>query len=77
MESVGVEFEVDEDDTVLRGAFRQGQMLMHGYKEGQCAACGLRNKLPDRGLTFVDSAHLHPFSARHKPSKAFGKHCPP
>src|SRR5579875_1138749 len=36
---VGVDFEVDEDETILRGAFRQGLMLMHGCKEGQCAAC--------------------------------------
>jgi propane monooxygenase reductase subunit len=39
LEPVGIEFEVDEDETVLTGAFRQGLMLMHGCKEGQCAAC--------------------------------------
>src|SRR6201995_874769 len=39
LEPVGIEFEVDVDETVLRGAFRQGLMLMHGCKEGQCAAC--------------------------------------
>jgi propane monooxygenase reductase subunit len=39
LEPVGIDFEVDEDETVLRGAFRQGLMLMHGCKEGQCAAC--------------------------------------
>jgi len=39
LEPVGIEFEVDEDETVLKGAFRQGLMLMHGCKEGQCAAC--------------------------------------
>ena len=39
LEPVGIEFEVDEDETVLRGAFRQGLNLMHGCKEGQCAAC--------------------------------------
>jgi propane monooxygenase reductase component len=39
LEPVGIEFEVDEDETILRGAFRQGLMLMHGCKEGQCAAC--------------------------------------
>lgn len=39
LEPVGIEFDVDEDETVLRGAFRQGLMLMHGCKEGQCAAC--------------------------------------
>jgi propane monooxygenase reductase subunit len=36
---VGIDFEVDEDETILRGAFRQGLLLMHGCKEGQCAAC--------------------------------------
>src|ERR1700684_2770090 len=39
LEPVGIEFEVASDGTVLRGAFRQGVMLMHGCKEGQCAAC--------------------------------------
>ena len=39
LEPVGIDFEVDEDETVLDGAFRQGLMLMHGCKEGQCAAC--------------------------------------
>jgi propane monooxygenase reductase subunit len=39
LEPVGIEFEVTEDETVLNGAFRQGLMLMHGCKEGQCAAC--------------------------------------
>jgi len=39
LEPVGIEFEVNEDETVLHGAFRQGLMLMHGCKEGQCAAC--------------------------------------
>ena len=38
-EPVGIEIEVDEDETVLNGAFRQGLMLMHGCKEGQCASC--------------------------------------
>jgi propane monooxygenase reductase component len=39
LEPMGIEFEVDEDETGLNGAFRQGLMLMHGCKEGQCAAC--------------------------------------
>jgi propane monooxygenase reductase component len=38
-EPVGIEIEVDEDETVLNAAFRQGIMLMHGCKEGQCSAC--------------------------------------
>jgi propane monooxygenase reductase subunit len=36
---VGIEIEVDEDEHVLEAAFRQGVMLMHGCKEGQCSAC--------------------------------------
>ena len=39
LEPVGIDFEVDEDETVLHAAFRQGLMLMHGCKEGQCSAC--------------------------------------
>jgi propane monooxygenase reductase subunit len=38
-EPVGIEMEADEDETILNAAFRQGLMLMHGCKEGQCAAC--------------------------------------
>src|SRR3984957_16101909 len=38
-EPVGIEIEVDESQTVLRAAFEQGIMLMHGCKEGQCSAC--------------------------------------
>jgi propane monooxygenase reductase component len=38
-EPVGIEIEVDEDQTILRAAFDQGVMLMHGCKEGQCSSC--------------------------------------
>lgn len=38
-EPVGIEIEVDEEETVLDAAFRQGVMLMHGCRQGQCAAC--------------------------------------
>jgi propane monooxygenase reductase component len=38
-EPVGIEIEVSEDQTILRGAAEQGIMLMHGCKEGQCASC--------------------------------------
>jgi propane monooxygenase reductase component len=38
-EPLGIEMEADEDETVLAAAFRQGLMLMHGCKEGQCSAC--------------------------------------
>jgi propane monooxygenase reductase component len=38
-EPVEIEIEVAEDQTILRAAAEQGIMLMHGCKEGQCAAC--------------------------------------
>jgi propane monooxygenase reductase component len=38
-EPVGIEISVDESETILNAAFRQGIMLMHGCKEGQCSAC--------------------------------------
>jgi propane monooxygenase reductase component len=41
-EPVGVEMEVEEGETVLNAAFRQGISLMHGCKEGQCGSCKSR-----------------------------------
>lgn len=38
-EPVNIEIEVDEDETVLNAAFRQGVSLTHGCREGQCGAC--------------------------------------
>jgi propane monooxygenase reductase component len=38
-EPVGIDIEVDEDQTILRAAAEQGIMLMHGCKEGQCSSC--------------------------------------
>ena len=38
-EPVGIELEINEDQNVLRAAAEQGITLMHGCKEGQCAAC--------------------------------------
>jgi propane monooxygenase reductase subunit len=38
-EPVGIEIEADEDEYILEESFRQGVMLMHGCKEGQCSAC--------------------------------------
>lgn len=40
-------------------AFRRKVLEIYDY---QCAACGLRIKLPDAELTFVDGAHLMPFA---------------
>jgi putative restriction endonuclease len=39
-------------------AFRRIVLIAYDF---QCAACGLRIKLPDADLTFVDGAHLIPF----------------
>jgi propane monooxygenase reductase subunit len=36
---VDIEIEVNEDETVLNAAFRQGISLTHGCREGQCGAC--------------------------------------
>jgi propane monooxygenase reductase subunit len=38
-EPVGVEMDVNEGETVLDAAFRQGVSLAHGCKEGQCSSC--------------------------------------
>lgn len=38
-EPVEIEIEVSEDETILEAGFRQGIMLAHGCKEGQCSAC--------------------------------------
>ena len=38
-EPVGIEIEVDEEQTILRAAAEQGIMLMHGCTEGQCGSC--------------------------------------
>lgn len=39
LEPIGIELEVEEDETVLDAAFRQGIAVPHGCKEGQCASC--------------------------------------
>lgn len=43
-------------------AFRRKLLQVYDF---QCAACGLRIKLPDAGLTFVDGAHIIPFEESH------------
>jgi len=50
------------DDFELPGrnpAFRRIVLEVYDF---QCAACGLRIKLPDADLTFVDGAHIIPFT---------------
>lgn len=41
-EPVGIEMDVNEGETVLDAAFRQGISVMHGCKEGQCSSCKSR-----------------------------------
>jgi propane monooxygenase reductase subunit len=36
---VEIEIDASEDETILEAAFRQGIVLTHGCKEGQCSAC--------------------------------------
>ena len=50
-EPVGVEMEVEEGETVLNAAFRQGIALMHGCKEGQCGSC--KSKLIDGDIELL------------------------
>lgn len=39
LKPVDIDIEVNPDETILGAAFRQGLMLAHGCKEGQCSAC--------------------------------------
>ena len=36
LEPLGIELEVEEEETVLDAAFRQGIAIPHGCKEGRC-----------------------------------------
>lgn len=49
----------DEDAPGRSSAFRRKVLEVYDY---QCAACGLRIRLPEHELTFVDAAHLVPFA---------------
>jgi len=44
------------------GLFRRKVVAEYDH---QCAACGLRIKLPETSATFVEAAHLIPFSESH------------
>src|ERR1700748_725815 len=50
-EPVGIEMEIEEGETVLNAAFRQGISLMHGCKEGQCGSC--KSKLIDGDIELL------------------------
>jgi putative restriction endonuclease len=49
----------DEAVVARSAAFRR--QVVEAY-DHQCTACGLRIRMPDREITFVDAAHLLPFS---------------
>lgn len=51
LEPVGIEMEVEEGETVLDAAFRQGIAVMHGCKEGQCGSC--KSKLIDGDIELL------------------------
>ncbi len=51
LEPVGIEMDVEEGETVLDAAFRQGIALMHGCKEGQCSSC--KSKLLDGDIELL------------------------
>jgi putative restriction endonuclease len=55
---IGAE-EKAEESAGRNPAFRRKVLEVY---DSQCAACGLRIKLPDKDLTFVDGAHLIPFT---------------
>ena len=50
-EPMGIEMDVQEGETVLDAAFRQGISVMHGCKEGQCASC--KSKLVDGDIELL------------------------
>lgn len=49
----------DEERRVRAASFRG---LVLGNYDHQCCACGLRIRIPDPEVTFVDAAHLIPFA---------------
>jgi propane monooxygenase reductase subunit len=51
LEPVGIDMDVEEGETVLDAAFRQGIALMHGCKEGQCSSC--KSKLIDGDIELL------------------------
>ncbi len=51
--------EAEEKGYGRDAAFRRKILSIYDY---QCTACGLRIKLPDADITFVDAAHIIPFS---------------
>jgi len=58
--ALAVSEDLADDELAGRSAgFRRRIVELYDY---QCVACGLRIWIPDHGLSFVDAAHLIPFS---------------
>ncbi len=63
---------VEEPEEVLPGrnaAFRRQVVEVYDH---QCVACGLRIKIPEPEITFVDAAHLVPFAETRNDHPANG-----
>jgi propane monooxygenase reductase subunit len=64
-EPVGIEIEVDEDQTILRAAFEQGVMLMHGCNDGddieldRYSTFALPDYEKEEGFTLLCRAHAY------------------
>jgi putative restriction endonuclease len=54
-----VEEPIDDEPPGRSAAFRRRVVELYDY---QCVACGLRIRLPEHDLSFVDAAHIVPFS---------------
>src|ERR1700753_902781 len=63
-EPVGIEIDVDEDQTILRAAAEQGIMLMHGCKEGRCASCKAFLLVGEGGTTDDVTHDMRPLVVR-------------
>lgn len=60
--SVQERAEHEEIKVARKASFRREIAELYDEK---CAACGLRIKLPNRTVSFIDAAHLIPFSHEH------------
>lgn len=56
---------INEESEEIAGRNPAFRRKVREVYDSQCAACGLRIKLPDADLTFIDGAHLIPFHVGH------------
>ena len=74
-EPVGLEMEVEEGETVLDAAFRQGIALPHGCKEGQCGSCKAKISEGDFELLKYSTFALARLRERRRPGPALPHAC--